>query len=307
MNYIKASEVADCVELAYDSDMRKFVPCFIGPPGIGKTAGVYEVGRRKGVKVVTFILSNTVPSEVSGIRMPDNSTKKLEVFDDSRMASLEDGDILFLDEFLEADRGLWSACLTLINDRVMASGRPLPDVQIVAASNPVASPGIIEASVRDRFRFFGVKFDFKDWSDWFEKEYGVRPHEGLIGRIQEDSSEYNILTPRTVVGLYRYLKNGPQSGEVWKKKLHYVTAMFDASIAEIMAQFVKQRKSKQRQIGEAVENIEGLDLHEVLTDYNGWSLKEIMTYLSGRDEWPMIQEALANIDFDDGSEDEIEW
>lgn len=306
-NSIKASEVKDVVKSAYESDMLGFVPCFIGPPGIGKTEGVYALGREKGVKVVTFILSNTVPSEVSGIRMPDNSTKKLEVFDDSRMASLEDGDILFLDEFLEADRSLWSACLTLINDRVMASGRPLPNVQIVAASNHVASPGIIEASVRDRFNFFDVKFDGDTWCDWFEREFGVRPGKSLVMRIQEDSDQYNILTPRRVAKMYRYLKQGPNDPDMWSKKLRYITCMFDAVVCDELVQLVKQRKTKQKQISEAVEGIEGLDLHEILTDYNGWSLKEIMTYLSGRDEWPMIEEALASIEFDDDSDEDIQY
>ena len=190
-------------------DLRQeMVPCFIGPPGIGKTQGIHEFARKKGVKVVTFILSNTVPSEVSGIRMPDKDSKQLVVFDDARMASLEDGDILFFDEILEAPPMLWSSILTLVQDRILASGRKLPDVMIVAASNAVAAPTIIPPSTRDRFMWCEIKFDWKTWVSWFSNKYGYIPPESLKGYIEEDSSEYNILTPRRFSKLWEYYKAG---------------------------------------------------------------------------------------------------
>ena len=106
MTKLKNSMVKPILRSMYPS--RRFkVPLFIGAPGIGKTRGIFEFAEEQGVKVVQFILSNTIPSEVSGIRMPDRDTKKLEVFDDARMSSLEDGDILFFDEILEAPPMLW--------------------------------------------------------------------------------------------------------------------------------------------------------------------------------------------------------
>ena len=267
------------------------VPCFIGPPGIGKTQGIYEFAKEKGVNVVTFILSNTVPSEVSGIRMPDKETKKMEVFDDLRMASLKDGDILFLDEILEAPPMLWSACLTLIQDRIMASGRRLPDVFIVAASNQVASPGIIPASVRNRFMFFEVKFDPTVWRDWFKNKYGVDVDGGLCRRIQENSSTYNILTPRTVVKLYEYMMTAKNDGRLDEARV-IVEDMFDIDVANQLCLMVNYKKKPKEQLMDALINI---DPSIVPEHFMLMSFAEILETLSALPEWDSIKLVLENL------------
>lgn len=274
----------------------EMVPCFIGAPGIGKTQGLYEFAKEKGVNVVTFILSNTVPSEVSGIRMPDKESKRMEVFDDMRMASLKDGDILFFDEILEAPPMLWSACLTLIQDRIMASGRKLPDVFIVAASNRVASPGIIPASTRDRFQFIELKFDFNHWCDWFEDKYGVRPGGSIGTFITEDSDTYNILTPRRVVKLYEWLKAG-----ITDDKKNVISDMFEASVTEILVRMVNDVPSPKRQIRNAVLKIDpNIELPD---DFEVMRFEEILEYLQSMDSWNEIAAGLADIELVEESED----
>jgi len=281
----------------------EMVPCFIGAPGIGKTQGLYEFAEEMGVNVVTFILSNTVPSEVSGIRMPDQESKKLEVFDDSRMASLKDGDILFFDEILEAPPMLWSACLTLIQDRIMASGRKLPDVFIVAASNQVASPGIIPASVRNRFQFIELSFDAVHWCRWFRDRFGADPKE-ITPFIKEDSDQYNILTPREVVKLYTWMKQGDQTGDDWDTKRKVVTAMFDAVVCDKLVQICKQKSSVQQQIADALKGCNVDTTGMPLNDFKDWSLKEIFEYLQEQDCWEDMQYVLSTVQFDDGRDDE---
>lgn len=278
----------------------EMVPCFIGAPGIGKTQGLYEFAKEKGVNVVTFILSNTVPSEVSGIRMPDPESKRMEVFDDMRMASLKDGDILFFDEILEAPPMLWSACLTLIQDRIMASGRKLPDVFIVAASNKVASPGIIPASTRDRFQFIELKFDFYHWCDWFEDKYGIRPAPSFGTLISEDSDSYNILTPRRVVKLYEWLKAGDER-EVKKK---VITDMFDASTTQHLVEMAIGGPSPKKQIKDVVLSIDpDIDLPQ---DFEKLNLFDILTILQSQDSWDEIAKTLANIELVE-TKDNIEY
>lgn len=271
------------------------VPCFIGPPGIGKTQGIYEFAKEKGVNVVTFILSNTVPSEVSGIRMPDKETKKMEVFDDLRMASLKDGDILFLDEILEAPPMLWSACLTLIQDRIMASGRKLPDVFIVAASNQVASPGIIPASVRNRFMFFEVRFDPEAWQAWFKDKYGVDVDDSLCGRIQENSTTYNVLTPRTVAKLYEYMLTAKNNGHLREAK-YIVEDMFDAYVVNQLCLMVNYKKKPKEQLRDVLINI---DPSIVPEDFMNMSFAEILETLSALPEWDNIKLVLETTPFDE--------
>ena len=282
------AEVHDILETMYQY-RSEMVPCFIGPPGIGKTQGLYQFAEEIGVNVVTFILSNTVPSEVSGIRMPDKESKQMEVFDDMRMASLRDGDILFFDEILEAPPALWSACLTLIQDRIMASGRKLPDVFIVAASNHVASPGIIPASTRDRFQFIELRFDFDNWRNWFNKEYGIDVPDKLSRRIQGDSSTYNILTPRRVTKLVTWLRmlRGDDAKFVFARDV--VADMFDMEVACMLEGMAKQKASMKQQVREALTSI-GLELPE---SFDSMSLRDILPMLQAMDEWPEIEKALS--------------
>lgn len=297
MSKLPTSMVQSVLETMYPH-RRELTPCFLGDPGIGKTQGIYEFANSVGCKVVTFILSNTVPSEVSGIRMPDNDTKRLEVFDDARMASLQDGDILFLDEILEAPPMLWSACLTLIQDRIMASGRKLPDVFIVAASNYVASPGIIPASTRDRFQFIELEFDAAHWTKWFHKKYGVHVNEELLDRIRGDSDQYNILTPRRVTKLYEWLKDN--SGIENKKKI--VTSMFDSITCKLLMDMVHPVLTPQQQIKDVLDqsNIKvETGLFEVM------SLKSILEYLQSLPEWESIQYVLSTTEFE--KEEEVEF
>lgn len=297
---MSCSMVQPILETMYDH-RREMVPCFIGAPGIGKTQGIYEFAEKKNIDVVTFILSNTVPSEISGIRMPDKESKRMEVFDDMRMASLKDGDILFFDEILEAPPMLWSACLTLIQDRIMASGRKLPDVFIVAASNPVASPGIIPASTRDRFQFIELEFDRDNWCKWFKRKYGVNPR-SLTHLIKDDSTEYNILTPRRVEKLYTWIKDSNKDG-TRSTKISIISSMFDAVICQNLFALTKQTMTPQEQIEEAILNWNPYFdcLTEGFEDIENMSLAEILEILQSKEYWPQVKKILEETKFEEQS------
>lgn len=190
-------------------DQRSYiVPCLLGEPGIGKTSAVMEHAKKVGAgKVVTIIASQILPNEVSGITMPVNESKSMEIFDHYRLSSLEDGDILFFDELLEADQIVLSACLTLIESRMMMSGKKLPDIQIVAASNPVASPVTLKQSIRQRFMFFDIKYDKKDVINYIHRKTGIRPINAANFLGDSCLDGYNILTPRSLTKICQLLSD----------------------------------------------------------------------------------------------------
>lgn len=280
---------------------RELVPCFIGAPGIGKTQGVHEFAKSMGVKVVTFILSNAVPSEVSGIRMPDNDNHTLVTFDDARMASLEDGDILFFDEILEAPPMLWSSILTLIQDRTMASGRKLPDVMIVAASNPVASAGMIPPSVRDRFEWCELTFDFPAWRGWFWDKFGYEVPENAFTLFKSDGGEYNILTPRKFVKLFEwYLANQDDEDVIeWIGEFHGWPLV--KTFKEIM-------KSKDKFDGRRIVRemkLAGIDLPTEWQEMSLYSIFNAIQELDDGEYKDSIMDAMKNFEIPE-EEDECE-
>lgn len=269
----------------------ELVPCFIGAPGIGKTQGIYGFAKSKGVKVVTFILSNAVPSEVSGIRMPDNESKTLVVFDDARMASLEDGDILFFDEILEAPPMLWSSILTLVQDRIMASGRKLPDVMIVAASNKTFNATIIPPSTRDRFQWIELSFDFTSWKAWFEDTYHHPVDNRVKDLLVEDSDGYNILTPRRFTKLWEYMDE-PGSSKI-------IADMFSEQVVEVM-RAMKAKQIKQKVDGQFVyDSLIGAGFDDIPETWANMSLRQILKELSTMEHGEEIKLALQMIEVEE--------
>ena len=104
------SEIQGLME-AVDRRRGDIVPCLLGAPGIGKTEGIEEFARAHGRNVVHIIASQILPTEVSGMTMPNQETHSMDVFDHSRLSHMRDGDILFLDELLTVYDTSWCECM----------------------------------------------------------------------------------------------------------------------------------------------------------------------------------------------------
>ena len=281
---MKTSKIQDLLESVYPI-RDQVIPCLLGEPGIGKTQGIHEFARRHGVKVVTFILSHALPSEVSGIRMPDLESGKLVVLDDAKMASLEDGDVLFFDELLEAPQQLWSAVLTLLQDRVLASGTKLPNVLIVAASNKVVTAKQIPPSTRDRFLFIDLSFDFDEWAAWFNHAYGVRPVSQIRDMFFKDTG-YNVLTPRKFTKLYAW---GEASGWSNDHKLAVLDTFGTWCYDRLVA--TNKNVSVRQQLIDCCLEIGGFAMPE---GYETMPIDQLRDFLVADERWPEIMAALQN-------------
>lgn len=205
------------IKLAY-AKRDEIVPCLLGAPGIGKTQCVEQLAEELGVNLVTIIASQVLPSEVSGIPMPVTETHSLDVFDHVKLSSLKDGDILFLDELLEGDPMVLSAMLTLIESRQMMSGRKLPDVMIVAATNETKTPKQVQASLRQRFFWIRVEYDSTVFRKYLAERYG-RSEEACaelsLAVEQATSSRWNYMSPRTLVKVLDWLEPMDDSDRRW--------------------------------------------------------------------------------------------
>lgn len=179
----------------------QIVPCLVGPPGIGKTAAVMQHAAEHDSKVVKIVASRCVPSETVGMTMPDNENHSMTIYNSMQLSSLRDGDILFLDELLEADQFVLSTMLTLIESREMADGTPLPDIQIIAATNDTISPDQLKGNIRQRFMFERFEVDREQtWKYIYQRTGIVLPTEAL-DVLQNDGKDYNFMTPRSLTKL----------------------------------------------------------------------------------------------------------
>ncbi len=191
-------EVRDHVALGLMSD-----------PGLSKTAQVKQWAEQRGRRYCELIISQRMPSEISGMPMPVNETRTMEVFDFDTLLTLRDGDVLAFDEFTNGNIQTLNACLTLIQERTMLSGKKLPSLVIVAMGNPQGRCDLLPQT-KQRFWWVDVKWDSKTWIDYMEKTWHFTPHSKLIKMISNqyqngfnDQTMYNYYTPRTVENLLR--------------------------------------------------------------------------------------------------------
>jgi len=179
---------------------RTIVPMFLGNPGLGKTVIINEFFKEKNKKLVSFITSQRNPFEISGMIMPDQNLKKISIWDFDTLLELQDGDGLLFDEFGNGNPAVANACLTILEERTLISGKKLPNIMIVAAANPQGMMPLTP-QIKERFIWYKVKFNVSLWEDWMFNKYKIPKNicNKLSNLIKsEDFTGYNFKTPRSI-------------------------------------------------------------------------------------------------------------
>lgn len=307
---MKTKDIYHFLEMIDKDGVRdQIVPCFMGCPGIGKTHEIERYAKDRGKKVVHIIASQILPSEVSGITMPDKEAGGMTVYDHVRLSSLKDGDILFFDELLQGQQQVLSACLTLIQERRLMSDKPLPNVMIVAAANPLANPNQLPAAIRDRFLFIGMEFDFFEWKQYMKDSQDIIIEDSMQNEIDASDTSvvgWNAQTPRTVTKLCKFIANNIDDDDLER-------FLFDASINSrlikslimsakgVSANSMSKFTEKVEAVIKGISDIE--DAHkDVLNEINKLANGEtsntstLMDMLMNMDEWDdVIKPMLENI------------
>lgn len=272
----------------------EIVPCLVGPVGIGKTAAVRQHAANVGAKnVVTIIASQILPSEVSGITMPDAETKSMEIYDHYKLSSLEDGDILFFDELLEADQSVLSACLTLIESRMMMSGRMLPDIQIIAATNPTIQPSSLRENIRQRFMFMRFGIDQTATFDYILGRTGISVPSTVLDQMCETNSDYNILSPRSLTKLCLWIKAAPD--DQLDKMAVVINDIWKSSIGSQLVKACRESnvKSSKQQVLDKVAELAPAAAADH-GNFKDCTFEEMMAVLQDLPEWKDIEDKLAH-------------
>ena len=169
---------------------KKKRPIFIwGPPGIGKSEVVHQIGNEyKKSLVIDIRLSLWEPTDIKGIPYFDSNAGTMvwappSELPDEATAKKHDIIILFMDEMNSAPPAVQAAAYQLILNRRVGTYHLPENVVIVAAGNRDADKGVtyrMPAPLANRFVHLEMKVDFEDWLQWAAEN---QLHSDVVGYI----------------------------------------------------------------------------------------------------------------------------
>src|SRR4051794_19609715 len=128
-----------------------------GAPGVGKSAGTFQLGEKRKRKVIEFRTNIREPVDVRGIPVPDLVTGKTRWLVPDELPNAErDGEFgyLFIDEINTGSPQMMAVMMQLVLDRKIGDYVLPPGWQIIAAGNRVSDRAAAQrmpTALRNRF------------------------------------------------------------------------------------------------------------------------------------------------------------
>ena len=150
-------------------------PIFLwGPPGIGKSDIIHQIGNSMDALVIDIRLSLWEPTDIKGIPYYAANDNKMvwaapAELPTQELASKYKNIILFLDEMNSAAPAVQAAAYQLILNRKVGQYELPDNVLIVAAGNREADKGVtyrMPAPLANRFVHLEMTHNFDDWFQW---------------------------------------------------------------------------------------------------------------------------------------------
>ncbi len=144
-----------------------------GPPGIGKSQIVMQIGNNHDLPVIDIRLSQMEPSDLRGI--PFKNEDKVEWAVPSMLPDESihgKSGILFLDEINSAAPSVSAAAYQLILDRRLGNYQVPEGWAIFAAGNRQGDRGVtyaMPAPLANRFSHYEIDLNLDDWVTWAYK------------------------------------------------------------------------------------------------------------------------------------------
>ena len=171
-------------------------PVFLwGPPGIGKSDIVKQIGEDAGREVVDVRLALWEPTDIKGIPYYNSDQGKMVWAPPAELPTdPESTAIIFLDELNSAPPAVQAAAYQLILNRRVGTYELPAGVDIVAAGNRDGDRGVtyrMPAPLANRFIHLEAKVDHDDWQEWAVMN-GIHPDVvGYVGFAKQDLYDYD--------------------------------------------------------------------------------------------------------------------
>ena len=174
-------------------------PIFMwGPPGIGKSDIIKQIGQEQDREVIDVRLSLWEPTDIKGIPYYNASLNTMSWAPPAELPTDPDSTaILFLDELNSAAPATQAAAYQLILNRRVGTYILPKGVAIVAAGNRETDKGVtyrMPAPLANRFLHLELRTEFEDWLNWATTNY---IHEQVVGYLSFAKQDLYDFDPRS--------------------------------------------------------------------------------------------------------------
>lgn len=188
---------------AINTAFKKFRPIFLwGPPGIGKSDVVKQIGDSLNAPVIDIRLSLWEPTDIKGIPYFDSVTGTMKwappiELPTEEYARQHERIVLFMDEMNSAAPAVQSAAYQLVLNRRVGTYKLPDNVLIVAAGNRDGDKGVtyrMPKPLANRFTHLEMKVD---WDDWFSWAADNRIHKDVVGFLTFSKKDLYDFDPKS--------------------------------------------------------------------------------------------------------------
>jgi hypothetical protein len=178
-------------------------PIFLwGPPGIGKSDIIKQLGGELDAHVIDVRLSLWEPTDIKGIPFFDSSVNKMVwapplELPDAEMAKQHKQIILFMDEMNSAAPAVQAAAYQLVLNRRVGTYQLPDNVVMVAAGNRETDKGVtyrMPAPLANRFVHLEMTCDWDDWQDWAIEN---KLHKDVVGFLTFSKKDLYDFDPKS--------------------------------------------------------------------------------------------------------------
>ncbi len=178
-------------------------PIFMwGPPGIGKSDIIKQLGDELEAHVIDVRLSLWEPTDIKGIPYFDSNDGTMRWAPPSELPSKEFAKnhkqiVLFLDEMNSAAPAVQAAAYQLVLNRRVGTYQLPDNVSIVAAGNRESDKGVtyrMPAPLANRFVHLELSVD---WDDWFEWATENKTHKDVVGFLTFSKKDLYDFDPKS--------------------------------------------------------------------------------------------------------------
>lgn len=180
--------------------IQKRRPAFLwGPPGIGKSDVVKQIGEDLNREVIDVRLALWEPTDIKGIPYYNADLGTMTWAPPAELpVDPESTAIIFLDELNSAPPAVQAAAYQLILNRRVGTYELPKGVDVVAAGNREGDRGVtyrMPAPLANRFVHLEMKVDFDDWQDWATLNKIHPEVVGYVGFAKQDLYDFDPKSP----------------------------------------------------------------------------------------------------------------